>query len=109
MGIAARSHGASCSSDPSLAGIGRTACGCAADEELRSLSPTQFDILELLALGLTNASIAEQRGIALKTVEMHVNKIYVGLGLEADSTYNARVRAAVRFAQAKERAPHLNA
>lgn len=40
------------------------------------LEPKQQQILELMARGYTNGDIAEHTGLAVKTVEFHIGKIY---------------------------------
>lgn len=60
----------------------------------------QSEILALLAQGLMNSRIAVERGISKKTVEMHINSIYDVLGIEATIDQNARMLAALRFAEA---------
>ncbi|WP_323742810.1 MULTISPECIES: response regulator transcription factor [unclassified Rathayibacter] len=62
-----------------------------------SLSRRQYEVLAGLASGLTNAGIAEQLGIAVRSVDNHVNALYAALGLRADGVHNPRVEAALQF------------
>jgi len=50
--------------------------------ELRSLTPQERRILELVAEGLTNRQIGEQLFLAEKTVKNYVTSILTKLGLE---------------------------
>jgi len=70
------------------------------DAAIRQLSRTQLQVLELLAQGLTNSSIAELRNTSERAVEKHVKLIYENLGLETQGPHNARVLAAKKFLEA---------
>jgi DNA-binding NarL/FixJ family response regulator len=69
------------------------------DAQVRSLTPTQLEILRLLSSGMTNSAIAQYRSTSERAVEKQVKVIYAALGLESDKTTNARVLAALRFAE----------
>src|SRR6056297_3026 len=71
-----------------------------ADKAIQQLSRTQLQVLELLAQGLTNASIADLRNTSERAVEKHVKLIYEHLGLETQGAHNARVLAAKKFLEA---------
>lgn len=45
------------------------------DEDRRSLSPREQEVVELVAQGLTNVQIAEKLFISKRTVETHTNHI----------------------------------
>jgi DNA-binding CsgD family transcriptional regulator len=45
------------------------------------LSPRELDVVELLASGRTNASIAQALHISIATVKSHVLKIYEKVGV----------------------------
>lgn len=62
-----------------------------------SLSRRQYEVLTGLASGFTNAAIAEQLGIAVRSVDNHVNALYSSLGLRADGSRNPRVEATLLF------------
>ncbi len=72
----------------------------AVDQDVRQLNATQLDILSLVAEGLTNAAIAEQREISERAVEKQLKRIYDNLGLATNRDQNARVLAAMKYAQA---------
>ena len=58
------------------------------------LSTPQAEVLHLLARGLSNQAIAEQRGVSVRSAESMVAKLYGILGLSDVSTNNPRVLAA---------------
>ncbi len=64
---------------------------------LDALSPRQFEVLELVAEGLTNTAIAHRLGIADRSVDNHVSTIYQALAISADGERNPRVEAVRRF------------
>jgi DNA-binding NarL/FixJ family response regulator len=66
---------------------------------LEMLSSQQREILSLVAAGMSNAAIAQKLFIAPKSVEYHLTQIYSQLKVAPDATTNARVRAAMIFAQ----------
>jgi DNA-binding NarL/FixJ family response regulator len=66
------------------------------------LSDQQRKILSLVAAGLSNTAIANKLFIAPKSVEYHLTQIYSQLKVAPDSTTNARVRAAIIFAQERD-------
>jgi DNA-binding CsgD family transcriptional regulator len=51
------------------------------------LTPRQWQVLELVQLGLTNEEIAERLGVTLSSVKFHVSEILVRLGV--NSRYEA--------------------
>jgi DNA-binding NarL/FixJ family response regulator len=62
-----------------------------------ALSRRQYEVLGALASGLTNAAIAERLGIAVRSVDNHVNALYGALGLRSDGSRNPRVEATLLF------------
>jgi DNA-binding NarL/FixJ family response regulator len=79
--------------DPALLARVRPRRGSAVE----GLTDRQFEVLRLLAEGLSNVGIAERLHIAEKSVQNHVNAIYNTLGIDADREHNARVRATLRL------------
>ena len=61
------------------------------------LTDRQYEVLRLLASGLSNAGIGERLGITEKSVQNHVNGMYATLGIDADPKRNPRVSAALRL------------
>ncbi|QCQ15250.1 response regulator [Microbacterium sp. RG1] len=60
---------------------------------LAGLSTRQFEVLTLLAEGLTNTAIARRLSLADRSVDNHVNAVYSALGLGGDAERNPRVSA----------------
>jgi DNA-binding NarL/FixJ family response regulator len=63
------------------------------------LTPAQFELLRLIAMGYSNDQIAQERGVTLRSVESLVNRLFVALGLSSDARSNARVKAAMLYAR----------
>ena len=63
-----------------------------------SLSPRQAQVARLLDLGLTQAEVAEQLKISVRTVEGHAAKLRAKLGMST-------TRRAVSRARARDRGP----
>ena len=61
------------------------------------LTQRQYEVLRLLAEGLSNAGIAQRLSIAEKSVQNHVNAVYATLGIDAAPARNPRVTAALRL------------
>jgi DNA-binding NarL/FixJ family response regulator len=61
------------------------------------LTDRQYDVLRLLASGLSNAGIGTRLGITEKSVQNHVNAMYATLGIDTDPSRNPRVSAALRL------------
>ncbi|WP_456818782.1 response regulator [Cellulomonas sp. URHB0016] len=61
------------------------------------LTDRQYDVLRLLAAGLSNAGIGSRLGITEKSVQNHVNAMYATLGIDTDPGRNPRVSAALRL------------
>lgn len=64
---------------------------------LAELTPRQLEVLQLLAQGYTNAAIAEQLSISLKTTEHHINAIYRILGVVETPDFQPRVLAVRKY------------
>ncbi len=61
------------------------------------LTQRQYEVLRLLASGLSNSGIADQLEITEKSVQNHVNATYATLDINPDPAQNPRVRAALRL------------
>lgn len=66
-------------------------------DPLARLTPRERDVLEHMAQGLSNTSIAERLYVSLSAVEKHVNAIFDKLGLGHTSGYSRRVLAVLRY------------
>ena len=67
------------------------------DRPYASLTRHQLEALRLVALGRTNAQIAELRGTTVKAVERVVARALAAAGADAAPAGNSRVDAARRF------------
>jgi len=67
-----------------------------------SLTRRQFEILRLVARGLSNHAIADELGIAPNSVVNHLSSIYTALGVQDGA--NARVSAVLEFLNDTSRA-----
>lgn len=65
--------------------------------DVARLTDRQFEVLRLLAQGLSNVGIAERLNITEKSVQNHVNAIYATLDIDAGREHNPRVRATLRL------------
>ena len=68
-----------------------------ADRPMAELSKRQISVLQLLALGLSNSQIAEQRGTSVRAVEGIISRIFLALQINPAAEGNARVEAAREY------------
>ncbi|MER6947623.1 response regulator transcription factor [Nonomuraea sp. NPDC000554] len=66
-------------------------------DPLATLTPRERDVLERMAQGLTNASIAQELHVSQSAVEKHVNSLFDKLSLSHTTGYSRRVLAVLRF------------
>ena len=66
------------------------------DGDLDELTARERDVLELVAVGLSNEQIAERLYLSVRTVERHLSNIYAKLRVSGKA---ARAAAAARFAR----------
>ncbi len=66
---------------------------------LNGLTPRERDVLELMAEGRSNASIAARLFIGVGAVEKNVSAIFAKLGLEESATEHRRVLAVIAYLQ----------
>jgi DNA-binding NarL/FixJ family response regulator len=74
--------------------------GASGDEKI-TITSTQAEILRMIADGLSNASIAETRGISLRAAEALVQRTFAALGVNGDPSINPRVVAVRMWQQGK--------
>ena len=72
-----------------------------ASEEKITITSSQAEILRMIADGLSNASIAETRGITLRAAEALVQRTFAALGVNGDPSINPRVVAVRMWQQGK--------
>ena len=68
-------------------------------DPLAALTPRERDVLELMAEGRSNASIAERLFIGVGAVEKNISAIFTKLGLEESGTEHRRVLAVLAWLQ----------
>jgi DNA-binding NarL/FixJ family response regulator len=66
-----------------------------------TITSSQAEILRMIADGLSNAAIAESRGITLRAAEALIQRTFAALGVNGDSSINARVAAVRMWQQGK--------
>jgi len=69
---------------------------------LRDLTKREMEVLQLMAEGYTNISLANNLSISERTVESHVNNIFSKLELTSEARRNPRVMAVRLFLQAEQ-------
>ncbi len=62
-----------------------------------ALTSREYDVLDLLANGWSNATIADLLVLSPRTVEAHVTRIFWKLGLADEDRQNRRVQATLAF------------
>ena len=70
------------------------------DDQMRCLTELQWEILQMMASGMTNTAIAQRRGTSERAVERQLKLIYAALGIDIDQLSNARVLATRRYLNA---------
>jgi DNA-binding NarL/FixJ family response regulator len=67
------------------------------DGPLRSLSPREREVIELVAEGRSNKAIAERLAITQSAVQKHVSTIFNKLGLPAGESDDRRILAVLAY------------
>jgi DNA-binding NarL/FixJ family response regulator len=70
------------------------------DDPLAELTPREREVLELMAEGLSNSGISQKLWLSTRTVETHVNGIFLKLGLLPAPDDHRRVLAVLAFLRA---------
>lgn len=70
-------------------------------QPLAALSPSQREVLRLIALGLSNGEIAKRRGITRSGAEQAVGAVFRALGLQQGEQLMPRVEAARIYIEAR--------
>ena len=61
------------------------------------MTPRQEEVLQLMAQGFTNAGVAEQLGLAEKSIEAYVNAIYLELQISGRRDVHSLVKATLYY------------
>ena len=64
---------------------------------IQALTTREFEVLELMAHGLSNSAIAKQLAVTKKTVGNYINRIYQTLNLVHEDYEQPRVRAVLDY------------
>ncbi len=67
------------------------------DTRFTTLTERERSVLELIAQGHSNASIAGQLFVSQSGIEKHINAIFTKLDIASDTTYNRRVLAVLTY------------
>lgn len=70
---------------------------------LASLTPREGEVLQLMAEGRSNASIAQRLFVSPGSVEKHISSLFGKLGLAPEDGENRRVMAVLRYLESEER------
>ncbi len=71
-----------------------------ASSPLRGLTEKELTVLEQMASGRTNASIAQTLYMSERSVEKHISAVFLKLGLVDEGEINRRVMAVLAFVEA---------
>lgn len=78
------------------------------DRPLAKLTPTQVEVLRMVAQGYTNQEIARQRKTSTRAVEGVLNAVFLTLGIDNSDGINQRVEAVRIFITAAGTPPRNN-
>lgn len=67
------------------------------ESPLRYLTPREREVLESIAQGLNNASVAASLHLSERAVEKHINSLFSKLGLSEEPNVHRRVKAVLLF------------
>ncbi len=71
-----------------------------ADSPLRGLTDKERSVLEEMATGRTNSTIARALFMSERSVEKHISAVFLKLGLSDEGEVNRRVKAVLTFVEA---------
>lgn len=67
------------------------------ERPLVELTPKQFAVVKLVAEGMTNQQIADERGLTVKAIEDTLRRAFRVMGIDPDTTGNPRVVAVRQY------------
>ncbi|SEA31734.1 response regulator [Leifsonia sp. 21MFCrub1.1] len=73
------------------------------DDDVRTVTRAQAEVLRLVASGASTRRIAAERGTSVRAVETMLGRLYTALGVDADEQANPRVTAARLWQQGRVR------
>jgi DNA-binding NarL/FixJ family response regulator len=71
-------------------------------EGLSRLSPREREVLQLMAEGRSNASIAQAMFVSAGSVEKHISSLFTKLDLMPEDGENRRVMAVIRYLDSED-------
>ncbi|HXY91098.1 MAG TPA: response regulator transcription factor [Acidimicrobiia bacterium] len=83
--------------DPKVVEALVTARSRRADSRLDHLTPREHEVLDEMAQGRNNASVAAALGLSERAVEKHINSVFSKLGLSEEPDVNRRVKAVLLY------------
>jgi DNA-binding NarL/FixJ family response regulator len=86
--------------DPLVVDMLTSIAGAVEDSPLNDLTKRELEVLSLMAGASSNATIASALCIRRRTVEHHINGIYVKLGIGPESGQHARIHAVLAYLKA---------
>ena len=95
VGTLRRVAGGGTALDPQV--VSRLLASDRQDGPLKSLSPREREVLQLVGEGLSNPAVAERLGITLRSAEKHVSSVFAKLGLPDTGNENRRVLAVLQL------------
>lgn len=69
------------------------------------MTPRQREVLELIAQGYNNTTIAQRLSLTEKSVETYINAIYQVLRIPGEEGVHSRVRATLAYLQESQNRP----
>jgi DNA-binding NarL/FixJ family response regulator len=85
---------------PTHSDEGLRAAGASNSGPLRTLTPREREVLQLVAEGRSNQAVADALVITVRSVEKYVSSIFSKLGLPDTGSDHRRVLAVLQFLQA---------
>jgi DNA-binding NarL/FixJ family response regulator len=91
--------------DPKVVELLVTTRARSSDSPLGNLTPRELEVLAEIAQGKSNAAIGASLALTKRSVEKHINAIFLKLGLADAHSVSKRVKAALLFLADESRPP----